>query len=74
YQSDNIQEFTTILRRCNPRNLLNVCEKDRFVTIYNKDHYEQPPHNVKKIKHQKTKVINKVQKRKASKKENRTKI
>ncbi|CAG8852638.1 25185_t:CDS:1, partial [Gigaspora margarita] len=34
---------------CNPRNILNVCEKDRIITIYNKDYYEQPL-NVKKIK------------------------
>ncbi|CAG8789256.1 10327_t:CDS:1 [Gigaspora margarita] len=40
YQSDNIQEFTNILRRCNPRNILNVCERNGIVTIYNKDHYE----------------------------------
>ncbi|RIB15043.1 hypothetical protein C2G38_2193363 [Gigaspora rosea] len=65
YQSDNIQEFTTILRRCNPQNILTVCEKGIIVTIYNKDYYEQPL-NVKKIKDQVIKANSKDQKRKAS--------
>ncbi|CAG8570340.1 33989_t:CDS:2 [Gigaspora margarita] len=52
YQSDKIdkiQEFTTILRRCSPQNILNVCKNDNIVTIYNKDYNEQP-FDVKKIK------------------------
>ncbi|CAG8855626.1 23595_t:CDS:2, partial [Gigaspora margarita] len=36
YQSDNIQEFTTILRKYNPQNILNICEKHRIATIYDK--------------------------------------
>ncbi|CAG8799372.1 7322_t:CDS:1 [Dentiscutata erythropus] len=53
YQSDKIQEFTTILRRFNPRNILNVCEKDRVVTIYNKESlkfYLEQHLDVKRIK------------------------
>ncbi|CAG8701345.1 13_t:CDS:2, partial [Dentiscutata erythropus] len=32
YQSDKIQEFTTVLRRYNPQNILNVCEKDSEIS------------------------------------------
>ncbi|KAF0405620.1 hypothetical protein F8M41_008915 [Gigaspora margarita] len=36
YQSDNIQEFTTILRKFNPQTFLNVCENHKNATIYYK--------------------------------------
>ncbi|RIB07037.1 hypothetical protein C2G38_2215584 [Gigaspora rosea] len=36
YQSDNIQEFTTILRKFNPQTFIHVCEKHIIATIYNK--------------------------------------
>ncbi|KAF0487815.1 hypothetical protein F8M41_022483 [Gigaspora margarita] len=36
YQSDNIQEFTTILRKYNLQNILNICEKHRIATIYDR--------------------------------------
>ncbi|CAG8833047.1 19263_t:CDS:1, partial [Gigaspora margarita] len=45
YQSNKFQEFTSILQECNPRNILKVCEKDRIVTIYNKESLNKP--NVK---------------------------
>ncbi|CAG8664528.1 42498_t:CDS:2 [Gigaspora margarita] len=35
YQSDNIQEFTTTLRRCNPRNILNKI-KDQMIKAKSK--------------------------------------
>ncbi|CAG8797591.1 5559_t:CDS:2, partial [Gigaspora margarita] len=56
YQSDKIQEFTTILRRYNPQNILNICEKDSVVTIYNKkslNFYCKQHLDVKNIKVQK---------------------
>ncbi|CAG8721914.1 42256_t:CDS:1 [Gigaspora margarita] len=59
YQSDKIHEFITILRRCNPQNILNVCEKDSVVTIYNKESlnfYCKQHLDVKNIKVQKRKV------------------
>ncbi|CAG8585294.1 14405_t:CDS:2, partial [Gigaspora margarita] len=59
YQSDKIHEFITILRRYNPQNILNVCEKDSVVTIYNKESlnfYCKQHLDVKNIKVQKRKV------------------
>ncbi|KAF0511304.1 hypothetical protein F8M41_018290 [Gigaspora margarita] len=59
YQSDKIQEFTTILKRCNLQNTLNVCEKDSVVTIYNKEslNFHCKQHlDLKNIKVQKRKV------------------
>ncbi|CAG8475181.1 35723_t:CDS:1 [Gigaspora margarita] len=37
YQSDKIQEFTSILERSNPQNILHVCKKKKTVTIFNKE-------------------------------------
>ncbi|CAG8857061.1 37952_t:CDS:1, partial [Gigaspora margarita] len=37
YQSNNIHEFTAIIRKRNPQNILSVCKKDHIVTIYNKE-------------------------------------
>ncbi|CAG8789301.1 593_t:CDS:2, partial [Gigaspora margarita] len=37
YQSNNIHEFMTIIRKRNPQNILSICEKDHIVTIYNKE-------------------------------------
>ncbi|CAG8778082.1 4679_t:CDS:1, partial [Ambispora leptoticha] len=60
YQSDKIQEFTTILRRYNSQNiLLNICEKDSIVTIYNKESlnfYHKQHLDVKNVKVQESKV------------------
>ncbi|CAG8712992.1 5290_t:CDS:2, partial [Scutellospora calospora] len=36
YQSDNNQEFTTILRKFNPQTFLSVCKKHKIATSYNK--------------------------------------
>ncbi|RIB29378.1 hypothetical protein C2G38_2027735 [Gigaspora rosea] len=41
YQSDNIQEFTTILRKFNLQTFLNVCEKHIIATIYNKTSFNK---------------------------------
>ncbi|CAG8521967.1 9585_t:CDS:1 [Gigaspora rosea] len=49
YQSDNIQEFTTILRKFNPQTFLNVCENYKNATIYDKTSLNSY-FNVKNIK------------------------
>ncbi|RIB03213.1 hypothetical protein C2G38_2225746 [Gigaspora rosea] len=49
YQSDNIQEFTTILRKFNPQTFLNVCENHKNATIYDKTSLNSY-FNVKNIK------------------------
>ncbi|CAG8736180.1 12829_t:CDS:1, partial [Racocetra persica] len=61
YQTDKIQEFTTILQRYNSQNIfLNVCEKDGVVTIYNKEslnfYRKQHLDQHKNVKVQKRKV------------------
>ncbi|RIB00966.1 hypothetical protein C2G38_2150667 [Gigaspora rosea] len=57
YQSDNIQEFTTILRKFNPQNILNSCEKHRIATIYDKTSLNLYCNVEKNIKVKKREVI-----------------
>ncbi|CAG8825134.1 16856_t:CDS:1 [Gigaspora margarita] len=57
YQSDNIQEFTTILRKFNPQNILNICEKHRIATIYDKTSLNLYCNVKKNIKVKKREII-----------------
>ncbi|CAG8846972.1 33523_t:CDS:1, partial [Gigaspora margarita] len=56
-QLDNIQKFTTFLRKFNPQNILNICEKHRIATIYGKTSLNLYCNVEKNIKVKKREII-----------------